>query len=569
MVLAGCAFAAAVGVIGSVATRPADARDRTGFSAAQQSPGAAPTLKVYSRETYVDVSVTDAEGRPVHGLTRDDFTVLEDGVAMEPNSFAEHRSDTQTVDATAPAKEKLPPNTFSNVDAAQSDGPINILLFDSSDLPVMTQHILQTQMLDFVNKMRPGTRAAVVRMTYHLSILQGITTDRELIRAAIQSDKIAPGSFALEDPQQDWANVDLPGTPRWADPLVGDIAEWGGAPPPENWLAMLSARAEYGLTAMKQLARFLEGMPGRKNLIWFTGFAPSGSFSGALVSEVDLLSRAHVTIYPMDPRGDEIHATPFVKRAKAMEDATMTDVAEQTGGTFFAGREVGAAVERILDRASDYYTLTYVPTEKAATSGQFRNITVKVNRPGVKLTYRPGYYATDPMRSLNNMKLIPQPTAMQAAMERGGLEPTQILFHMKVDPGATDGTVSAGNRPEAKGMKPPFRHLAVTYTIDIGSMAFERGGDGKYRANFEFGVMVYDADGKLVSTASKQVRPVVTAAAYQSMLKDGAVAHEAIDVPAHGEYWLRVGVHDLANDKVGALEVPTSSLADANPTQAR
>jgi hypothetical protein len=167
------------------------------------------------------------------------------------------------------------------------------------------------------------------------------------------------------------------------------------------------------------------------------------------------------------------------------------------------------------------------------------------------------------------MKLIPQPTAMQAAMERGGLEPTQILFHMKVDPGATDGTVSAGNRPEAKGMKPPFRHLAVTYTIDIGSMAFERGGDGKYRANFEFGVMVYDADGKLVSTASKQVRPVVTAAAYQSMLKDGAVAHEAIDVPAHGEYWLRVGVHDLANDKVGALEVPTSSLADANPTQAR
>ena len=198
MVLAGCAFAAAVGIIGSVATRPADARDRTGYLAQQQT-GAAPTLKVYSRETYVDVTVTDAQGRPVHGLTSEDFTVLEDGVAMEPNSFAEHRSDTPVADAAAPVKEKLPPNTFSNVDASRSDGPINILLFDSSDTPVMTQHIVRTQMLDFVNKMRPGTRAAVVRMTYHLSILQGVTTDRDLMRAAIKSDKIAPGDFALED----------------------------------------------------------------------------------------------------------------------------------------------------------------------------------------------------------------------------------------------------------------------------------------------------------------------------------------------------------------------------------
>jgi hypothetical protein len=75
--------------------------------------------------------------------------------------------------------------------------------------------------------------------------------------------------------------------------------------------------------------------------------------------------------------------------------------------------------------------------------------------------------------------------------------------------------------------------------------------------------MVYDADGKLVNTASKQVRPVLAAAAYQSMLKNGAAAHEEVDVPAHGDYWLRIGVHDLASDKIGALEVPTSDIADA------
>jgi hypothetical protein len=34
----------------------------------------APTIQVYARETVVDVTVTDAHGNPVHGLTQADFT---------------------------------------------------------------------------------------------------------------------------------------------------------------------------------------------------------------------------------------------------------------------------------------------------------------------------------------------------------------------------------------------------------------------------------------------------------------------------------------------------------------
>jgi len=36
--------------------------------------------------------VTDAKGSPVHGLKQTDFTLLEDGKEMQPNSFEEHRS---------------------------------------------------------------------------------------------------------------------------------------------------------------------------------------------------------------------------------------------------------------------------------------------------------------------------------------------------------------------------------------------------------------------------------------------------------------------------------------------
>jgi hypothetical protein len=45
------------------------------------------------------------------------------------------------------------------------------------------------------------------------------------------------------------------------------------------------------------------------------------------------------------------------------------------------------------------------------------------------------------------------------------------------------------------------------------------------------------------------------------MLRTGANASQQIDVPATGDYFLRIGVHDLASDRVGAIEVPTVSIA--------
>ena len=44
------------------------------------------------------------------------------------------------------------------------------------------------------------------------------------------------------------------------------------------------------------------------------------------------------------------------------------------------------------------------------------------------------------------------------------------------------------------------------------------------------------------------------------MLKTGAIANNEIDAPAKGDYFLRIAVHDLTTDRVGALEIPTASI---------
>jgi len=65
---------------------------------------AAPTLHVYSRETIVDVLVTDDKGQPVRGLTRSDFTVEEDGNAQPIRGFREYDKIRRQPRARTPAQ---------------------------------------------------------------------------------------------------------------------------------------------------------------------------------------------------------------------------------------------------------------------------------------------------------------------------------------------------------------------------------------------------------------------------------------------------------------------------------
>jgi hypothetical protein len=44
------------------------------------------------------------------------------------------------------------------------------------------------------------------------------------------------------------------------------------------------------------------------------------------------------------------------------------------------------------------------------------------------------------------------------------------------------------------------------------------------------------------------------------MLANGANAHQQIDLPATGNYFLRIAVHDLTTGHVGAIEIPTTSI---------
>src|SRR5215469_6574258 len=96
-------------------------------------------------------------------------------------------------------------------------------------------------------------------------------------------------------------------------------------------------------------------------------------------------------------RGDRMTAA-LSAESSALQNvhAAMREIAERTGGqAFYNTNDIDGSIRKSIDDGSTYYTLAYYPENKN-WNGKFRKIHVTVNRPGIKLRYRLGYYAVDP-----------------------------------------------------------------------------------------------------------------------------------------------------------------------------
>jgi VWFA-related protein len=558
---------------------------------AQAAPAALPsgqTLRVNAREVVLDINVTDAKGNYVHGLTLDKFTVLEDGKQMSPRSFREYRSDQEQAEPASAARESLPPNTFANTVAPATTRPLNILLLDSLDTPVATQSIVKQRMLDFVDKMPAGTRVAVFSLspTGQLSVVQGFTADPELLKAALKSKKLNLGLPILEDTGQD-VHVDVPtsmfeGQQNYQADTQTQAKQSSTQPPPpqvaydQDVDCMHAAmRGQYTFTAINQIARYLSGVPGRKNLIWYTGLFPGWmsnkhhencyDFRQEMIATEGMLNYSHVSVFTVDPRALDILAknppNSIIVQRLNVEHLEMEAVAEATNGkAIYNTNDLAGAARQAIEYGANYYTIGYTPTNQTMDTRR-RSITVKVDQPGLTLNYKNNYLALPPGIQING-KAMDKATPLQSAMLRGSLQPTEILFHVGVtSAGATDTILPAGNNADPKAMKPPYRHLTLNYNIDINGIQFDSSPDGSYHGQFEYAVMVYNNDdGKTVNSSVMAAKPNVPLAVYQSMLDSGANVRQEVAVPAKGDYILRIGVHDMTTDHVGAIEIPVSAI---------
>jgi VWFA-related protein len=568
-----------------------------------------------------DVSVSDAHNNPVRGLKQDQFKIIEDGKPQEVKNFEEHVTPTAEEAARFPPLPKLAPGVFTNYTPAPAVGAVNVVLLDSLNTPLQSQAYVRAQLLAYIKTMRPGTRVAIFGMSRELHLLQGFTSNPEVLKAAMAGKKGNSHSSTLmensvegdlgADTQESDAMTAAAGNDPSLTEAIASIQQFEA----EQQAYELEMRALYTLDCMNQLARYLAGIPGRKNLIWFSAsfpidllpngdlpdpFAAMGDSEDEFRETVTLLAHSHVAVFPVDARGLMVNPAMNAENTgmkysdntqgkkdtqtffdqTASEHSTMLQLADKTGGRAFINTNgIKDAVEMAIDSGSNYYTLGYYPPNHN-WDGNYHSIVVKLNDPKLKLTYRIGYYADDPNGPPNKrnapilvstIHAVADPvrsariTALQAAMQFGAPEPTQIVMKVRAVPLSSkpEDTVVEGNEPDPK-THGPYQRYAIDYAADARHIVFVPNADGTFKVTLEFAVLVYDDQGKLYNAISKVAgADTITAEKKATMLKRGMQFHQEISVPVKGDYYIRAGIHDRVGDAMGAVEMDVNNIKAA------
>ena len=250
---------------------------------AQQS-DADSALKAEAREVLVDTIVTDKKGNYIHDLTQKDFKVWED-------------NKEQTIKSFTLQSESSP--------SAQPQRRYLVLFFDNSSMDFGDQAHARQAASKFIDaNASPNREMAVVEFGGALHVTQNFTAVADRLKQAVAGVKTA--DVASNPSSTDNPTISVPTSQNGVQ-----VASLGT--PPAVMPSLGNAESNFGartvLMALRELAKNLASVPGRKTLVMLTsGFPmPNDSEHSELFSEltatIDACNKYNVAIYPIDVRG--------------------------------------------------------------------------------------------------------------------------------------------------------------------------------------------------------------------------------------------------------------------------
>jgi len=145
-------------------------------------------LRITSREVVVDVSVT-SNGTPIAELKKEDFVVFGDGKPQAIDYFEPHSPSPNQLNEV----EVLPPHVYTNQPPITAGDAVTVwLLLDDLDTELSDQVQARQQIVRFLTQLQAGQRVAIYTLNSRLQLLQGFTSDRNLLHASLGSKQARP-----------------------------------------------------------------------------------------------------------------------------------------------------------------------------------------------------------------------------------------------------------------------------------------------------------------------------------------------------------------------------------------
>ena len=364
------------------------------------------TMKLNGELVLTNVVARDAKtGEIVHGLKQSDFRVYENGKEQQISSF-----DFESVDMATPLNEATVSglaagpggNGSKAVVVARPEELRNhrliVMFFDLTSMQPEDLERSVDAAQDFLKKkMQPADLVALVSLGDTLSVDQDFTQNKDaLIREVgayngTEGQAFTPGATSNSNQVEDTTSY------------TADESEYNDLNTDRELFALMSIS--------KSLAKIGE----KKSLLYFSGGISRDGIENqaSLRAAINSAVRANLAIYSVDTRGLQAisplgdASTGSLRGSGAYNGAAllnnmnanfasqevMSTLSSDTGGkAFFDSNDFAPAFARVQADTSAYYAIGFRSTNPMR-DGKYRKLTFKITRPGIKLEYRPGYYA--------------------------------------------------------------------------------------------------------------------------------------------------------------------------------
>jgi len=361
-------------------------------------------LKANAELVLTNVVARDTKtGELVKDLKQSDFKILENGREQQISTF-----DFESVDMATPLKEATVsglaagPTGSKAVVVAKPEELRNhrliVMFFDLTSMqPEDLERSVEAAQTFLKTKMQPADLIALVSLGGTLTVDQDFTADKDALIREV-------GAYNGTEGQ---------GFAEGANANSNQVEDTTAYTPDESEYNDLNTDRE--LFALRAISQSLAKINEKKSLLYFSGgISRDGIENQASIrSAINAAVRADISIYSVDTRGLQAvspmgdASTGSMRGQGAFNGGSlmsnmnqnfdsqevMASLSSYTGGkAFLDSNDFAPAFAQVQKDTSAYYAIGFHSSDPAR-DGRYRKLTIKITRPGIKLEYRPGYYA--------------------------------------------------------------------------------------------------------------------------------------------------------------------------------
>jgi VWFA-related protein len=504
----------------------------------QQPPKGGYTFGAQTSLVLLDIVVRDKKGRPIRDLDPKEVQVFEDGTRRDLTSFrlVEGRASAELVGASEAAGLQPDPSR-----------QVSLVTFVFDKLMDGRQLASQAALDFLANHTADNVFMSVWTIDQRLELRQDFTRDayalKQAIYKSVNTTSVKAASLAGEAAQEKQFATDAGNTAANLQSAAAPSAPGGPGGPGASTIGAANADAQMAevtagilrFTASIQreqqgqsslypilgLVKAQGALAGRKTLIYFSeGLVVPKNLEEVFQTAISEANRNNVTVYAVDARGLSSSKDSDAKRDQMLDAArtaqnqmakrgagavsvdevmisenaeeslranvqdTLGELAQSTGGFLIANtNDFKPSMARVATDIGSYYEAAYVPVNQAF-DGKFRKINVKVNRPGVTVQSRSGYFALPPGEG---SPMLPFEMPLLTALT---VNPPPHAFDFHAD------TLQFG--PSDEG-----RNQLVVFEVPLEKLSFEEDRKAKtYKLQFSLLALVSDDQGHVVERFS-------------------------------------------------------------------